>query len=77
MMVPHTGVWKRGFTLAQMPGMALWADMDSVVRAPGRIVVSVEAVADVSTTAMSTLLNPDPRTALPSGLSTSAEFFVR
>ena len=54
MMVPHTGVWKRGFTLAQMPGMALWADMDSVVRAPGRIVVSVEAVADVSTTAMST-----------------------
>jgi hypothetical protein len=54
-----------------MPGIARCEDIDSVVRAPGRIVVKVQAVAEVRTTAMSSLSRPDPSTALPSGLSTS------
>ena len=57
--------------------MAPCEAIDSVVRAPGRMVVSVDAVADVSTTAMSSLSSAEPSTAVPSGLSTSAELLLR
>ena len=77
MAVPHTGVWKRGLTRDQMLGMAPCDAIESVVRAPGRIVVSVDAVADVSTTAISSLSSVEPSTALPSGLRMSPELLAR
>ena len=77
MAVPQTGVWKRGLTLAQILGMAPCDAIDSVVRAPGRMVVSVDAVAEVRTTAMSSLSNVEPSTADPSGLRMSPEFLPR
>ena len=46
--------------------------IDSVVRAVGRIVVCVEAEAEVSTVMIRSLLSVPPRTPLPSALSTSS-----
>ena len=63
--------------MAKILGMAPWDAMDSVVRAPGRMVVMVDAVADVSTTAMSSLSAAEPSTAEPSGLRMSPELFER
>ena len=52
-------------------GIAPQRAIDSVVRAVGRIVVWVEAEADVSTQIVSSLYSGDPSTPWPSGLSTS------
>ena len=51
--------------------------MDSDERAAGRIVVCVEADADVSTAMMSSLFQGDPSTALASAFSTSSLLLVR
>ena len=77
MAVPQTGVWKRGLTLRRSSGMAPCDAIERVVLAPGRIVVSVDAVAEVSTTAMSSLSSVEPSTAEPSGLRMSPELLAR
>ena len=51
-----------------------WA-IDSVVRAVGRIVVWVEAEAEVSTAMIRNLTPTLPSTGLPSALSTSSALF--
>ena len=56
-------------------GIAPHRAIDSVVRAVGRIVVCVDADADVSTAMISSLSHGEPNTFVPSTLSTSFEFF--
>src|SRR6476659_9277555 len=48
-IVDQVGVMYRSLTRANFDGIALWTAIDSVVRAVGRIVVSVEAAAELST----------------------------
>ena len=52
--------------------MAPQRAMDSDVRAVGRIVVCVEAAAEVSTAMMRILSRGEPNTSLPRTLSTSS-----
>ena len=54
-------------------GIALARAIDSDVRAVGRIVVCVEAAAEVSTAMISSLSSGEPSTSLPSTLKTSSE----
>src|ERR1700749_2906622 len=75
--VEKGGVRKRGWMRPKISGSASHFAIDSVVRAVGRIVVWVDADADVSTAMISSLFQGEPKTALPSGLSTSAEFAPR
>jgi len=51
--------------------------MDSEVRAVGRMVVWVEAAAEVSTAMTRSLSNGDPSTSVPRVASTSSEFSTR
>ena len=57
--------------------MAPQRAIDSVVRAVGRIVVCVEADADVSTAMISSLSSGEPSTLPPSALSTSSWLSIR
>ena len=57
--------------------MAPWAAIESDVRAVGRIVVWVEAEADVSTAMMRSLSHGEPSTSHPSALNTSSELLLR
>ena len=50
--------------------------IDSDVRAVGRIVVCVEAAAEVSTAMIRSLSSGEPKTSLPSTLSTSSELSI-
>jgi hypothetical protein len=47
--VDHVGVRNRGEIRANLVGMALYTAMESVVRAVGKMVVSVLAMAELST----------------------------
>src|ERR1019366_3715938 len=79
--VETLGVRKRGWILAKAFGIALYAAIASDVRAVGRIVVCVDAAADVSTISTSSLEKNkpapcEPNAALPRMLMTSLELAV-
>ena len=59
-MVALVGVWKRGWTLAQQAGTAPLAPIDSAVRAVGRIVVWVDAAAEVRIAMIRSLSSGEP-----------------
>src|SRR6266481_8379811 len=63
--VETVGVRNRGWTFANDLGIALYAAMDRVVRAVGRIVVWVDAAADDSTITSSRWKKTDPTVPLP------------
>src|SRR5579862_7454120 len=76
--VDTVGVKKRLCILANAEGIALYTAIDNVVRAVGRIVVCVDAAADVSTMKTNKWLKKDPKpdppkTELPRTWSTSLE----
>src|SRR6185312_6921987 len=75
--VENVGVKKREWTRPNAAGTASHFAIDSVVRAVGRIVVWVDADADVSTQMISSLSSPEPNTPLPSALRTSLELLAR
>ena len=75
-MVETCGVRKRGWMRPSDSGIAFARAIDSDVRAVGRIVVCVEAAADVSTAMISSLSSGEPRTAEPSSLKTSSELSI-
>src|ERR1700751_852350 len=75
--VEKVGVRKRGWMRPKISGSASHFAIDRVVRAVGRIVVWVDADADVSTAMIRSLYQGDPKTCLPSALSTPAELFPR
>ena len=66
------GVRKRGWTARVSLGTAPARAIESEVRAVGRIVVCVEADAEVSTAMIRSLSSGEPKTSLPSALSTSS-----
>ena len=66
------GVRKRGWTLPRLSGIACARAIESVVRAVGRIVVWVEAAAEVSTAMIRSLSSGEPNTSVPRWLSTSS-----
>ena len=72
--VDTVGVRKRGWILPITPGIAPHLAIDSVVRAVGRIVVCVEAAAEVSTATIRNLTPTEPSTPWPSACSTSLAF---
>src|SRR6478672_13193636 len=61
-IVDTVGVWKRGLTLPKAFGNAPHRAIDRLVRAVGRIVVCVDADADVSTAMISSLSSGEPST---------------
>src|SRR5215475_4296982 len=63
--VDTVGVMNRGWTFANDFGSALYAAMDSVVRAVGRIVVWVDAAAEESTISSSRWARNEPQAELP------------
>ena len=71
-MVEKSGAEEAGVDAAERLRDRLHCAIDRVVRAVGRIVVCVDAEADVSTEMISSLSTGEPRTPLPSGLSTSS-----
>ena len=64
-IVEMWGVWKRSWTRAKVVGIALRAAIASEVRAVGRIVVCVDAAADVSTAMIRILSSGVPNTSAP------------
>ena len=58
-------------------GNALWTDIDSEDRAAGRMVVWVDAAAEVSTATMRSLPQNDPSTPVDRAPSTSLLLLVR
>src|SRR5436309_15778720 len=70
--VDHDGVRNLGWMRPNTAGIAPQRAIDSVVRAVGRIVVCVEAAADVRTAMINSLSHGDPNTRPPSTFSTSA-----
>ena len=73
-MVDTCGVRKRGWMRPSDSGIAPARAIDSDVRAVGRIVVCVEAAAEVSTAMISSLSSGEPKTAVPSTLKMSSEW---
>ena len=71
-VVATCGVMKRGCTSPSTRGIACARAIDRLVRAVGRIVVCVDAAADVSTAMMRILSSGEPKTSVPSTLSTSS-----
>ena len=65
-IVEMCGVRKRGWTLPRLSGIALARAIESVVRAVGRIVVWVDAAAEVSTAMIRSLSSGEPKTSVPS-----------
>ena len=63
-IVALVGVWNVGWTLAHIAGMAPFAPIESAVRAVGRIVVWVDAAAEVRTAMIRILSSGEPRTSL-------------
>ena len=61
-IVETCGVRKRGWMRPSDSGIARARAIDSDVRAVGRIVVCVEAAAEVSTAMISSLSSGEPRT---------------
>ena len=71
------GVRKRGWMFANILGIAPCAAIESVVRAVGRMVVWVDADAEVSTAMIRSLSHGEPMTSLPSARKTSSELSAR
>ena len=71
--VDHVGVRYFGWIFASALGAAPWAAIESVVRAVGRIVVCVEAIAEVITASTRILFHGLPT--IP--VSTSSGWFTR
>ncbi len=67
--VPQVGVRNLRWTRANREGTALWAAMDRTVLASGRMVVSAEASAEVSTIRISSLDRTSPVSWLPNTAS--------
>src|SRR4051794_3676674 len=76
-IVDGPGVRKRGWMRPQYDGIAPCAAIDSDVREVGRIVVWVDADADVSTAMIRSLFHGEPSTSVPRALSTSSELSTR
>src|SRR5689334_10328795 len=70
--VENVGVWYRGCTSPKTLGSALYAAIDSVVRAVGRIVVWVDAAADERIARNSSLAPQLPRDDSPMPVSGSS-----
>ena len=66
--VALAGVRYFGLIRPYQPGNARWTAIESSLRAAGRIVVWVDAAAELSTAMISTLSNGDPSTRLPVAL---------
>src|SRR5436305_6212696 len=75
--VENVGVRKRGWTRPNADGIAFHRAIDRVVRAVARIVVWVDADADVSTVMITSLSSGEPNTPWPRALSTSLELADR
>ena len=75
--VENVGVKNRGWMLPNDFGIESHFAIESVVRAVGRIVVWVDADAEVSTVMISSLSSGEPNTWPPSALITSAELPAR
>src|SRR3954471_17437263 len=71
-IVDVVGVLKRGLTVPNVLGIAPQRAIDSDVRAVGRIVVCVEAAAELRTAMIRILSSGEPNTCVPSALSTSS-----
>ena len=76
-IVAMCGVLKRGCTSPSFFGSAPQRLIDRTVRAVGRIVVWVDADAEVSTASITILSSGVPNTSLANALSTSSELFAR
>ena len=72
-IVETCGVRKRGWMAPRLAGIAPARAIDSEVRAVGRIVVCVDAAAEVSTAMITSLSRPTPSTWVPSSPSASPE----
>src|SRR3954447_26013660 len=75
--VETPGVRWRGWIRPKAFGIAPNLAIESVVRAVGRIVVCVDADADVSTAMMSSLSKGEPKTLSPRALRMSLWWWVR
>jgi hypothetical protein len=75
--VDTDGVRNRGWIRPKTEGIAPQCAIDRVVLAVGRIVVCVDAAADVSTAMIRSLSQPEPNTRPPRTLSTSFELLAR
>jgi hypothetical protein len=75
-IVDTCGVRKRGCTWPSDSGIAPARAIDRLVRAVGRIVVWVDAAAEVSTAMMRILSSGEPNTCVPSTLSTSSALSI-
>src|SRR5919198_2877356 len=71
-IVETVGVWKRGLTLPNALGKAPQRAIDRLVRAVGRIVVCVEAAAELSTAMISSRPIGNGNTLSPRTLRTSS-----
>src|SRR6185503_9848118 len=76
-IVDTVGVWYRGLTFPKVFGKAPQRAIERLVRAVGRIVVCVDAAAELSTAMMRILSKGEPKTAVPRTLSTSSALSVR
>ena len=75
--VENVGVKKRGWIVPNDFGIEFHFAIESVVRAVGRIVVCVDAEAEVRTVMISSLSSGDPNTPVPRAFRTSAELPAR
>ena len=71
-IVETVGVCQRGLTRPNAAGIERQRAIESVVRAVGRIVVWVDAAAEVSTATIRSLSSGEPSTPPPSALRTSS-----
>jgi hypothetical protein len=71
--VETSGVWKRWWMRPRIAGIAFARAIDSEVRAVGRIVVCVDAAAEVSTAMITSLSSGEPSTCVPRSPSASPE----
>jgi hypothetical protein len=76
-IVETVGVCHLGLTVPNVFGSAPQRAIDRLVRAVGRIVVCVEAAAELSTAMISSLSSGEPKTFVPSTLRTSSALSVR
>lgn len=72
-MVPQVGVRNLRWTRANRAGTALWTAMEKTVLARGRMVVSAEANAEVSTIRINSLDRSSPVPSPPNTASPSPE----
>ncbi len=76
-IVETSGVRYRGWIRPKILGIEPKRAIDSVVLAVGRMVVCVDAEAEVSTAMIRILSSGDPRTGPPRALSTSSPWCFR